>query len=323
MVQKQKLKRLIPLAKICVSSGLIIFLIKIIDIETLKKTLAGINPIYLILSVAAMFGVLILASVRWRICLMPQGIDVSIANSVRYSLIGFFFNNFAPSTVGGDVAKGVIVGRSSKKKLGTAISILMDRLIGLQATGILALLALFASFGLPIDRRIRFLIAAFVFIVVSVLALILHRGASRRIASFLSRRKLENIADKVSSLSKAFSEYLAYPGFLKNALGISLVLQLANIWVNYIIAQGLGIELSFLYFLILIPLVTSVMSIPVSLNGLGLREGAFVLFFGMAGLSKEKALSISFSYYAIVLFFSMVGGILLLFSGLRKERRGE
>lgn len=314
------MKKLIPIAKVLVSLGLIVFLFKIVDLENLKETLMGIDPVYLVLAVIVMFSIVILASVRWRLCLAAQGIDISVGSSINYSLIGFFFNNFAPSTVGGDVAKGFIVGRSSKKKMGTVISILMDRLVGLLATGILALVALVISFNLPLDKRIRLVILLFVFIVTILFFLILHKGISHKLVYFLSRRRLKNIADKILSISDSFSIYRSYPRFIKKTLALSLTLQFTNIVASYIIALGLGVNLSFLYFLVFIPLIMAIMAIPVSLNGLGLREGAYVVFFNLAGISKEGALAISIAYYIGILFLSLLGGILLLRSGFKKER---
>lgn len=315
------MKKLLPFAKGLVSLGLLFFLLKIVDLKSLRESLMGMDLIYLFLGTVAMFIMLILASLRWRICLLPQEINLSLGDTLNYSLIGFFFNNFTPSTIGGDVAKGVIVSRFSKRKLGTVISILMDRLIGLLTTGIFAIFALVISFRVSLPVRIRLVILLFVCIVGGLLFLVLHRGISHKIAGAMSSMHFQNLADKVISVSDSFSVYRTYPGCIKNALGLSLVTQLGNIFINYLLALGLGMELSFLYFVVFIPLIMAIMSIPVSLNGLGLREGAYVFFFNLVNISKEKSLALSITYYAVILAMSLIGGILLLWSSIKA--RGE
>ena len=305
------MKKLIPWLKAAVSAGLIVFLLKKIDLKNLGESLKGINPLYLFLALGVMFFIITLASLRWRWCLLPQGIDISTGNCLYYSLIGFFFNNFTPSTVGGDVAKGLLVSRFSKKNLGTAISIVVDRLIGLAATGLVALLALLVSLHLPLSPRIRLVILLFTGIVLILLFLILNKAMARKFVNLLSSLHLTRVARKMTSLSEALSNYLSYPRLLKKALVISLLMQISNVLLSYILALGLGIKISFLYFLVFIPLIMAVMSIPISLNGLGLREGAYVVFFNLAGISREQSLAISITYYLVVLMLSLIGGILL------------
>lgn len=317
------MKKLIPWLKAGVSLGLMVFLLKMkkIDLKDLVMNLKGIDPLYLLLAIGVMFFIITLASLRWRWCLLPQGIDISTGNCLYYSLIGIFFNNFTPSTVGGDVAKGFLVGRSSKKNLGTAISIVVDRLVGLAATGILALLALLVSLNLPLSKTLKLIILLFTGLVLLLLFLILNKTMARKVVNLLSWLNLTDMARKINSLSLALSKYLNYSGLLKKALVISLLMQISNVLVSYILALGLGIKLSFLYFLIFIPLIMAVMSIPISFNGLGLREGAFVYFFALAGLPSEKSLAISVIYYLVVLMLSLIGGILLAKESVMKRRK--
>jgi len=313
-------KLLVLLLKISVSLGLISYLLWKVDLKDSIKTLAGIEPMYLVMSIAVMFFLIVLASLRWRLCLSAQDIHIRIGSVFNYSLIGFFFNNFAPSTVGGDVAKGVMISRFSKKKLGIAISIVMDRLIGFLATGLMALFALAISFNLPLDKKLRLAILLFAGLVILLLFLVFHKGLSHKVAGFLSSLHLQNIADKIVSVADAISIYRTYPNFIKKALVISLGMQIGNISAGYLLALGLGIKISFLYFVVFTPLIMAVMAIPISLNGLGLREGAYVGFFSLAGVPNEGALAISIAYYAVILFLSLIGGGLLLRSGLKRGK---
>ena len=213
MAQKEKLKKFLPVVKIAVSVLFLTYIIKKMDLDNpeklnnFKNILLGINPGHLIAGFIVMVVIVFLGAYRWRLFLLPQGIDINLGKAFEYTLIGFFFNNFFPSTVGGDIAKGVIVGRSSKKGIGTAVSIIMDRLIGMLAMGAMAIFALLISFNLPLDTRIRIMVIVFVFMVLVFQYLIFHKNFARKAAGILNKCRLRIIAEKIISVSDAFYTY--------------------------------------------------------------------------------------------------------------------
>ena len=333
MAQKEKLKKFLPVVKIAVSVLFLTYIIKKMDLDNpeklnnFKNILLGINPGHLIAGFIVMVVIVFLGAYRWRLFLLPQGIDINLGKAFEYTLIGFFFNNFFPSTVGGDIAKGVIVGRSSKKGIGTAVSIIMDRLIGMLAMGAMAIFALLISFNLPLDTRIRIMVIVFVFMVLVFQYLIFHKNFARKVAGILNKCRLRIIAEKIISVSDAFYTYRTKSKVMKKTFTISFIMWTGNILASFILARGLGIELSFMYFIIIIPLIMAIMSIPVSFGGLGLRELAYVSLFGMAGVAGERALAISLSYYAVTLLLSLAGGLVLLKTGfidpiIRGKKKG-
>ena len=102
------------------------------------------------------------------------------------------------------------------------------------------------------------------------------------------------------------------------ALAISLVFNILLIAVNYLIALSLGIEIPLWYFLLFIPLTSFLLVLPISLSGLGVREGAYVYLFAQAGVSAPLALAMSLLFYALNVATGLIGGVLYVFEGTRE-----
>jgi uncharacterized membrane protein YbhN (UPF0104 family) len=87
----------------------------------------------------------------------------------------------------------------------------------------------------------------------------------------------------------------------------SIVIQMVAIFSVYVLASGLSLNISFLSLVIFLPIVFIVTLIPVSISGIGLREGAFVLLFGTIGISPDKAMTLSLIWFVSVVIGSLWG----------------
>ena len=93
---------------------------------------------------------------------------------------------------------------------------------------------------------------------------------------------------------------------------VATVVQLMRICVHVLVARALGIGLPFQYFLLFVPLLAVIVSLPISLNGIGVREGAGILLFGMVGLDRGSAFALQFGTYLIAVGVSLIGGLVFL-----------
>jgi uncharacterized membrane protein YbhN (UPF0104 family) len=103
--------------------------------------------------------------------------------------------------------------------------------------------------------------------------------------------------------------YKGFYGILSKAFILSLIIQSTVIISYYILAAGLRMSIPFGYFFLLIPLTTAVAMLPISLAGLGIREGAFVFLFTKVGATQAEALSLSLLWFFISVFINLIGGI--------------
>src|SRR5204863_9287088 len=93
--------------------------------------------------------------------------------------------------------------------------------------------------------------------------------------------------------------------------------------VNYLVATGLGQRIALGYFLLYVPIISTLLLLPISLNGLGVREGAYILLFASAGISSAAAASMSLAFWAITVCAGLVGGALYALQGARGALRVE
>ena len=99
---------------------------------------------------------------------------------------------------------------------------------------------------------------------------------------------------------------------LASAFVASTIVQISRIYVHYLVGLALGVRISLAYYFLFVPVLAALISLPISLNGLGVREGAAVVLFQMAGLSREQSFSIPFLTYILSVMISLLGGLIFI-----------
>ena len=97
----------------------------------------------------------------------------------------------------------------------------------------------------------------------------------------------------------------------------SLVFNGLLILTNMVIADALTVDVDTGYFVLFVPLISFLLALPISLSGLGVREGGYVYLFGRAGVPPHAALSLSLSFYAVSVGTGLIGGIIYAVQSLR------
>ncbi|MDY7041239.1 MAG: lysylphosphatidylglycerol synthase transmembrane domain-containing protein, partial [Chloroflexota bacterium] len=225
--------------------------------------------------------------------------------------VGTFFNIFLPTGVGGDVVRAVEFTQDGQHGAAAVGTVFVDRLTGLLVLFVIALAALPFSFRL-VEPEVT---AAIVVIALGgvIGGWLLVQGdllgrIGRRLPFLPAQDKLEELYRAIGGCGRRA---------LARALVISVLFNLVNIMVNYLVALALGVRLSPWYFFAFVPLISFSLTLPISLGGLGVREGANVLLFGQAGVVPEKALALSLAYYAITVVTGLIGGLLYVIEGAR------
>jgi len=254
---------------------------------------------------------------RWKILLNALGLQPSLARLTVLYFVGTFFNNFLPTGVGGDVVRVYELAQESKRPAAAVGTVLLDRATGLLVLFLIALLALAFSY-----RLVSLPIAAAI-----VLLFIAGWGGS---AFALQRHWLERLGlwrwvERFDLLRGAYEAVHACGArAIGGAMGVSLGLNVLLIAMNVWIARGLGVKLSLWYFLLFVPIISFLLVLPVSLSGLGVREGGYVFLFGEAGVPAHLALSLSLIVYAFNnVIPGIVGAVLYAWQGLRGLRHAE
>jgi uncharacterized protein (TIRG00374 family) len=305
--------RLLTLLKVAISVALIVFLFTRVDVAEVGRTLGAARPGHILVALALYLGAVTLNAVRWRILLRAQGIVVPLRPVLEYTFVGVFFNNFLPANVGGDLMRGYGLARYTDKAAEAAVSVLVDRIVGLLAfmsSAALAALVAVRNTGQE-DLRQLALAAAITLGAVSLGFFVL---LSTRVRAWLERffhwRPLERLAPLYGRLSGAVGAYRHSGRALALAFGLSLGIVLLTNVVNWSLAEAIGGGISLLHISLFNPLIAFVLMIPISIGGLGLSQNAYVFFFRMVEVPEQRALAISLLLQLIVYVTSLPGGAL-------------
>jgi hypothetical protein len=259
-------------------------------------------------------------SFRWLLIIRAAGETVGYGRVFLTSLVGIFFAQFLPSMVGTDVARMVELSDEARTNARVVSTVLLDRLIGFVSLVVMALIALLLSYRVTggQDSSIALItIGAFVGLVVGW-AVFFNRGFMRRFNWIFKLPFLGRIESSIRSLYDSLHYLQNQPQVLVSALAVSFVMQIIEISAIVIIARALDIQIPVVDFFVFVPLIWIVTTIPISISGLGLREGAFAVFFAQVGVSSSEAVALSLLYYASQLILGIWGGVIFLRSSLRR-----
>ncbi|MDD5429007.1 MAG: lysylphosphatidylglycerol synthase transmembrane domain-containing protein, partial [Candidatus Omnitrophica bacterium] len=164
---KPHIKRFVSIClRTAVSLGLILILLYIMrgEYTQIWSAIKGANVLFIGLSVMAFFVAIMLASLRLKLITDAQGGgEVTMTAATSLTFIGYFFNNFLPTAIGGDVAKAYYLSRKSSNKLGSVTSVFVDRAMGLITMVMMAAIALLFAQGQFVDPNVRYMIYGITF----------------------------------------------------------------------------------------------------------------------------------------------------------------
>lgn len=323
-LDKRQKKRIFTLIRIAVSGGLIVFLLTYLDLGDILTIVTRIwsdHPFYLLGIVLGAFLFQVCEAYRLQQVLLIQDIFLPLPRLTAYCFIGMFCNNFMPTTIGGDVAKGFYIARDSSTKTEPFIALLVTRLIGAFWLTVITAVALLIGYRLLPDKTTP---------TIMVIGLVSAIGFS---IIFLTRRKLavkflillkpfksKRLRKEVIAVYRLFHSHKHRPGRIALASLATLGIEFLFIFFNFMVARGLGYEnISFIACLIYVPLIAVATLVP-SLNGLGVREAAYIYFFGPV-IGEDGAGALSLLMLATVIFLGLVGGVVFAVTGSARKAR--
>jgi len=338
------------LLRVAVSVVLIAWILRGTDLREVWATFRTADVRYILLAIALIpLGYLSSVS-RWRLLLRAQGGDAPYPFLLRSLMTGIFFNNFLPSTIGGDAIRAWDTARSGVGKATALTIIMVDRFVGLLA------LLVFAAFGLLGAGRLAervpevgwwVLGVGGVMVVVAVVLFwprahpglkpgakelpSLRDGAAppRSLSVPEGRHSVApgfnpgngGIRAKISQVTAALFAFRGHGRALAGAFFWSLCLQslvVLNAWVQ---ARALHVDLGLTPFFLIVPLAVFLMMIPVSINGIGVRENLFVFFLAAFGVAEATGLAFAWLEYGILLLQALAGGLVYVWGRERDVRR--
>ncbi len=304
------MKSKIPLLKIFISILLLGILILSIDIHQLKIHLISVNPWGFGFITALFLISVTINSYRWMKFLHAVDIPVNFYAANALSFIGRFFNNFLPTSFGGDALKIFYLFRNEGKLMLPLISVIYDRIVGflsMMALGILGLMWIKSPVGIPISAfRTLYISGGIVLFIIYSTFWYGHR-ISLLFSKTLSRFQNKLIKEKINPLLKDLSALKPSLRLIPILFIISFVGNFLSIYTVYLLSILLHMNASFPYFLLFLPAISLLAGLPFTLGGLGIREASFVFFFSSAGFTREQGLSLGLLVALLNLITSLIG----------------
>lgn len=283
--------------KLTVTVGLLAYLFSRIEVSSVARLMAGAQWGWVVAAFVLYVVLQGLCAWRWLLLARVLNLDGTWTRFVRYYYIGMFFNLFLPTGVGGDVYRCYYVARSAADWRRAIISVLADRGVGFATMCAIAAAATLAFGRVELPSEMGWAIGAGVMALVVLLA-----------GGFAARSRFASVWASMPLVV----EFFRRPGTLVIVTALSFLLQSLVVVVTVLNAEALGLDVPLAFYFILIPLIAVATLLPVSLNGLGVREVAFVFFLGQVGVPKDQALSLALLWLVVLTTASAIGGLVWL-----------
>lgn len=304
---------LLSVIKAVVSAGLLWLLFSRVDVARLWSVAKQASPAWLAGALLLYFTMVLASAIRWDVLLRAQHVRLPFTFLTQSFLVATFFNNFLPSNIGGDVIRISDTAKAAGSKTLATTVVLIDRGLGLLG------LALMAATGASLMQRMSvgpvgpgMLWAGFgLGAMIATPALLIPETATR-ILQPLRVFHAEWVDERINKLTYALTRFKETPAAIAACFLGAVAVQGILVLFYVAIARSMHIPIGFAELAVIVPVSFIVQMVPVSVNGFGVREATFGFYFTRLGLPLESALLVSFVGAALIMVFSLSGGIAYL-----------
>jgi uncharacterized protein (TIRG00374 family) len=304
--------RILFFAKLSVSVGLIVYIGWILDWERAVRTIGDADQLLLLTVPCFLLARVGVAAFRWRLVLADSDVALSCWRAYTGYLVGAFYNVVLPGVTGGDTIRIGRCARQTKCALGTATaSVLVERI-----SGLFALWSIAFSVYLFFPETTSSLLATGEISLVKVVAAV---GIVLMVAMVLARRLwlrwLPN--ENAGGVWRFVRSVIEALGILRGrtlgaTFALSTLFQAADILVTFLLSRAIGLTVPLTAFFATVPLVYLAVVLPISLGGLGIREGVLTFLLTRFDVAPSDAVALSFLVYLNHVVIGSLGGVVQL-----------
>lgn len=316
-------KRILYIVQLIFTIALFYFIVRKYHFTLNELTLKFQQPVWLIFSLYfSIILIPILAAARWNVFLSLIGIQVPFIELLKINFESIFWGTFLPSSDGFAAIRLYKIERKFPEIPGRGGStVIAEKLIGFC---VLCLLALIFSIHLKIVPNmilIRLIIFLILLILLVLIFVISKKSSAEFISNFLFKHKLSTkISIFISNLHDSLVK-LPKLRLIVSSVPLIIIIQICTFINVYLLFKVLGIEISISNHLAIVPVIQIISLIPLTLSGLGIREGVFVYFYSFLGIKPEIAFAVSILNFLILNGIpAVIGGIISLTTQLQKQR---
>jgi glycosyltransferase 2 family protein len=296
--------------KILISLALLYLALRKVDLTELASRINNLASLgWIVVAIAVTFLQIFVGVLRWRRISAECGAPLGLRQAMRFNLIGTFFNQTLPSSIGGDAARLWLVARGGAGWRAATYSIFVDRAIGLVALAIIIVASLPWSYNLIADPHGR---SALLFVDFAALAggvgfLVLGALPWPWLRRWWGTHHLHAcavIANRVI-FSRKHGPAIAV---------LSILVHVLAVVIAWCVVQSIAAPVVFGQIFQLVPPVMLITMLPISIAGWGVREASMALAFGYAGLLPNEGVNVSLLYGAVTFLVGAFGGLVWIFS---------
>ena len=304
--------RMVFLLRILVTVGLFFVLFKLIPYKDLKEQIANANLIIIGFAFLQFFLLYFLGALRWQMILRASGIFIKYKDTFYLLICGLFFNLFCPSVVAADVFRAsMITGASTGNNHSgtkTASTVILDRISGFVGLFLVSGLAVLLAPSIVKEPEVLLSLAVLFVILIGLCGFILSKRVAKFCIFFVSFiPKFKILLLKLSGELLLFRRNPLL--FLKTVI-VSIFIHFGVVVTYFICSKAFGMEVSLVYFSIVVPVVLVLSVLPISIAGLGTRDVGSVYFLTRVGVAKASALGLSLVNFVFFILSGIIGGIL-------------
>jgi len=292
------------LIKVFISLAMLAVALRLVDINELEQSLLSIPLPTLSRVVIIFFFGQLLSSYKWWLLARSGTIETPWLLAVKAYFLGMAVNCFGVGTVGGDFARAVVLGTKSKRKAIALASVFADRVHGMTVLAAIGVVSI--AFVGRQNIGGEYLVLLPVCIIAVVVAW--YFGPGIALAALPKGGALHKNMEQVAQV---FPRDPATIGYISL---ISLVFHLLQIGLHQVMAAAYGIQIPWAVLLVTIPVINILSSLPISWNGLGVRENGYLFFLAPQYLSREHAIAFGVMWLLAMAISSAIGALVLVFS---------
>jgi uncharacterized protein (TIRG00374 family) len=305
---------LFRLLRLAVAIGLTVFVFWKAHPSEVLRAAAGADLRWIALAIGLVLVDRTLMALRWLDLLtaLTPGSGVRIPIVVRIFFVSSFVSNFVPS-VAADMYRAYALARHDVRLAESTASVLMDRVLVVLSMLLVGICALPLARGIAIPRAVVFGLALASIGCAAAAIVVFSDRAGVAILRGLEFVPVGAVRRATAALTEAVRRYASRRAALVRVLAMSVIVQGLRVLQAWCLGEALGIELSLLTYLVLIPVILMIMQLPLTPNGIGTTQVAFVAFFGASGLAAAPATALSVLFLVLGVIGSLPGGVLYAF----------
>ncbi len=296
--------------KIGVSTALLAYCFSRVGWHELWAEIAGADGGFLMLYVGVSFLATVASSFKWHVLSTAHSLSASRGKLTLLYLVGYFFNNILPTSIGGDVVRAYELGKTDGKPAEAMASVFMERFTGLTALIIFAGIAVALDPHFLGDVKLTVALIAVCIAYLGVIGLVFQPTALQILQTRLQWAPAQRILCKMQKLQEAILLYRHQRQALLVSMLYSFAFYIISVWIVYAGCLTFGVTPDLRALFLVVPIMHILFMIPISLGGIGLQEWAYTAVLGMIGVPSAIGLSVALLYRARTIVFGLIGGAL-------------